>query len=453
MANVYWLIESVEQYEGVEDVKRRVEQAVRGKVKQKQLLSVNDKALLNKPTEDRTDHEKRYLYRIIGGLKCFKRYPNVASREGCIVAKLKSFVIDETLLGDGCGIPNYVYFILSGRVQMIESLQVIVTSRLGHKYYTLYDPWVPKEESEQDFEKKWFAAYPNLNAESQGVPKEQSGSGMLPERGTLSTATQTHSRSAAGSILKLRASSTPNSTVFSRQLSFVAQEDKTSEVAQKDSGELDKVESGLHVNVGVNTTDEFKRTSFDNSADDVKPGQRTLSRVRHSDVVLSRRFSAGGSSRQESATDSKLLLSPIDEGRPSVRYSIMPTNELIAAGHSKMKTYFMQVCMMNPGSTFGFGENMRDRRIVALTPVNCILMPKVWLLQRNTANIWTRIQYYLEKKIPNKQQLFNEFLNQRRWEEYRQQLVGDVVAGAKTVNYTTVHDVPYSVRMEEMYDI
>lgn len=37
-----------------------------------------DKALLNKPNNDRTDQEKKYIYRIIGGLKCFKRYPNVS---------------------------------------------------------------------------------------------------------------------------------------------------------------------------------------------------------------------------------------------------------------------------------------------------------------------------------------------------------------------------------------
>lgn len=38
---------------------------------------LQDKALLNKPADERTDREKQYLYRIIGGLKCFKRYPNV----------------------------------------------------------------------------------------------------------------------------------------------------------------------------------------------------------------------------------------------------------------------------------------------------------------------------------------------------------------------------------------
>lgn len=56
---------------------------------------------------------------------------------------------------------------------------------------------------------------------------------------------------------------------------------------------------------------------------------------------------------------------------------------------------------------------MRDRRIVALTPVDCMLLPKIWLLQRNTANIWTRIQHYLDKKVRCRFiQLFTQFVVQ-----------------------------------------
>ncbi|VVC98797.1 unnamed protein product [Leptidea sinapis] len=40
-------------------------------------LQKDDKALLNKKAEERTDQEKKYIFRIIGGLKCFKRYPNL----------------------------------------------------------------------------------------------------------------------------------------------------------------------------------------------------------------------------------------------------------------------------------------------------------------------------------------------------------------------------------------
>lgn len=55
---------------------------------------------------------------------------------------MKSYDTNETLLGDGVGIANFVYFILSGRCQMIESVQVIVTSRSGRNFYNLYDPYV-----------------------------------------------------------------------------------------------------------------------------------------------------------------------------------------------------------------------------------------------------------------------------------------------------------------------
>lgn len=41
-------------------------------------IMLQDKALLNKPAADRTDHEKKLIYRKIGGLKCFKMYPDVS---------------------------------------------------------------------------------------------------------------------------------------------------------------------------------------------------------------------------------------------------------------------------------------------------------------------------------------------------------------------------------------
>ncbi|CAH1635240.1 unnamed protein product [Spodoptera littoralis] len=529
LANCYWMIEAAEQYEGVEDVKRRVAQAVRGKAKKKQLLTINDKALLNKPNSERTDHEKKYIYRIIGGLKCFKRYPNhvkkklaavtyfkyyspnrvivrqhheahalyfivtgdvivsqlifdellqqhvqvdigimhpgdmfgevsllhniprtatcttgghcellalmkedfknvlqasvqkqwdevrramsaftyfdaldeVARREGCIVAKMKSYNINEIILGDGCGIPNFVYFILSGECQMIETLQVCATHRCGHTSYTLYDPYVPKEESEQDIDVKYFNAYKEKAAKemqqlSQELPEmSRSGSKRLESIMRFSDTKR------SGSILK-------KESVIPEEMLSSEDQVTSSEVAAR-SGSVDATSA-------MQSTSEME-------ADSGLPGE------------------------QRSSLKSEVLLQP-SENRDSVRFSVQhpvrPPN---------LRTYFMQVCRYHPGSTFGFGENMRDRRIIALTPVDCMLMPKMWLLQRNTANIWSRIEHFLDKKIPSKRQLFQEFVSARRWLEFRDQLVGDIVARSRTVNWTSVHDVPYSIRMEEMLDI
>ncbi|XP_047989267.1 uncharacterized protein LOC125228654 [Leguminivora glycinivorella] len=507
LANRYWLIEGVDEYKGVDDVKRRVTQVIRTKQLKKRLLDIQDKALLNKPAEERTHQEQQYLYRKLGDLKCFKRYPKnvrrklaaatyfryygpnrvivrqyheahamyfivngdvtlsqlfyddllqqyvsvdmdtmtagdmfgdvsllhntprtstvttnghcellallkedfkhvlqalvqkqwdevkramsaftyfdgldeMTRREGCITAKMKSYATNETLLGDGEGVANFVYFILSGRCQMIESLQVIVRTHLGRNHYTLHDPYVPQQEQELSLEKKWFG----------------------------------------------NKDPTPSTTK-----SVTITEDDTSTSQQ---------ETKLH---GV-----LKKRSQRRESDSKLGWSQTVTEVIDDD------------DDDEQAT-SNMVLKPPSEilQRTSVRLSDpipIPEVQIPEAKTAplNLRTYFMQVVIFNPGSTFGFGENMRDRRIVALTPVDCMLLPKVWLLQRNTANIWTRIQHYLEKKIPTKKQLFKEFVSSRRWQEYRDQVVSDVVARSNAVNFTTVHDVPYSIRMEEMLDI
>ncbi|XP_028039168.1 uncharacterized protein LOC114249711 [Bombyx mandarina] len=508
MANAHWLIEDSENYEGLENVKRRVQQAMRGKPKKKQLLSINDKALLNKPANERTEQEKKYIYRIIGGLKCFKRYPNhvkkklaavtyfkyygpcrtivrqhqdahalyfivsgevtvtqmvfdellqqyvsieigvmqsgdlfgevsllhgiprtatvttvghcellalmkedfknvlqasvqkqwdevkramsaftyfdgldeVARREGCIVAKMKSYEQNETLLGDGVGVANFVYFVLSGRCQMIESIQVVVTTRLGRDFYSLYDPYIPPDESEQDLDTKYFGAYNNRRESRDSV----------------------ESTSQRKSIERKRTESILKNSSLSKQ----------SKHSEGNKGES--------VQISVDAPEIIELSA--------------------------------STAAVPSTQENRILLDPTEQGRNSHRMSVIP-EAIVEPLPQNLRTYFMQVCIFNPGSSFGFGENMRDRRIVALTPVDCMLLPKIWLLQRNTANIWTRIQHYLDKKIPTKKDLFKQFVEDRRWQEFRDQMVDDVVSRSNTVNWTSVHDVPYSIRMEEMLDI
>lgn len=66
----------------------------------------------------------------------------VSRREGCIIAKMKKYAVDEVIFGDNTGIRNFVYFVLSGCCQMIETMKVLETTRLGRTSYTLYDPYV-----------------------------------------------------------------------------------------------------------------------------------------------------------------------------------------------------------------------------------------------------------------------------------------------------------------------
>lgn len=76
MANRYWL-EDVGDEELGEDVKKNVLLLLKKRKQQKSLLTIYEKSILNKPAGERTQEDKQHLFRVIGGLKCFRKYPPV----------------------------------------------------------------------------------------------------------------------------------------------------------------------------------------------------------------------------------------------------------------------------------------------------------------------------------------------------------------------------------------
>lgn len=98
-------------------------------------------------------------------------------------------------------------------------------------------------------------------------------------------------------------------------------------------------------------------------------------------------------------------------------------------------TVFMQVCILSRGACFGIGnvmqhrgkievilclldfsgEKMYNRRIVSISPTRCLLVPRYWLLEHNRANIWERVKLFMDSKYPTTEQLFEKFVNNRRW--------------------------------------
>jgi hypothetical protein len=81
--------------------------------------------------------------------------------------------------------------------------------------------------------------------------------------------------------------------------------------------------------------------------------------------------------------------------------------------------------------------------------VECLLCPYQWLVKNSKANIWQKIKHFLETYLPAKEQLFKEFLNHHRWLDYREKLVKDIMIKSNIQSNTTIHDVPYSIRIKE----
>lgn len=61
-------------------------------------------------------------------------------------------------------------------------------------------------------------------------------------------------------------------------------------------------------------------------------------------------------------------------------------------GSDEIVYRFIDVGSFSCGSVFGLGENMQHRTIVARNHVQCLLIPRHWIFQKqqNPANIWIR---------------------------------------------------------------
>lgn len=110
--------------------------------------------------------------------------------------------------------------------------------------------------------------------------------------------------------------------------------------------------------------------------------------------------------------------------------------------------HFVSVGQYGRGSVFGLGEQLQDRIIIAQTEVQCLLLPRYWLFQKeqNAGNIWSRTRMFLDANLPSREILFKEFLNNRRWKAYKKDLVEKTPK--KNVHKTTEANIPIICRIE-----
>lgn len=81
--------------------------------------------------------------------------------------------------------------------------------------------------------------------------------------------------------------------------------------------------------------------------------------------------------------------------------------------------------------------------------VKCLLIPKYWILSKNKANIWNRIERFMMSKIPNTEAVFNLFIEQEKWKSYKRKLITDIIAKKTQSNDTKWSDIPFSIRITD----
>ncbi|PNF14066.1 hypothetical protein B7P43_G03562 [Cryptotermes secundus] len=78
----------------------------------------------------------------------FGTWSDATVMECCALSKIERYELDQTILGDGKGKQNFVYFILKGQCQMIQHLELAVREINRHKYFRLHSEEVSMRPNE-----------------------------------------------------------------------------------------------------------------------------------------------------------------------------------------------------------------------------------------------------------------------------------------------------------------
>ncbi|XP_050093326.1 uncharacterized protein LOC126576198 [Anopheles aquasalis] len=116
---------------------------------------------------------------------------------------------------------------------------------------------------------------------------------------------------------------------------------------------------------------------------------------------------------------------------------------------------FIDVGTFSCGAVFGLGETLEHHSVVARTHVQCLAIPRDWLLakRQNVGNAWQRLRMRLDAAIPSREQLFEQFVRDQHWQRYRKQVVREFVerrsGRISGTNATELTDIPIICRVEE----
>ncbi|XP_034130776.1 uncharacterized protein LOC117585412, partial [Drosophila guanche] len=129
------------------------------------------------------------------------------------------------------------------------------------------------------------------------------------------------------------------------------------------------------------------------------------------------------------------------------------TTKSIKSAVNKNESHFIDVGKLTFGAIFGLGENMQHRVIMARTRVQCLLLPRFFLLEKNQnpGNIWQRRLFYLDCTIPSREYIFSHFLKGRDWNKFKHDVIKKTLYSS--VKYKSRYeDIPIICRIVEAND-
>ncbi|GLV35678.1 uncharacterized protein CBL_01171 [Carabus blaptoides fortunei] len=423
--NAPWLAGDVDDVD-LDNLKRNAPILSR-KVKMARGLTIQDKAVLRKQPEYRTDEEKNHLFNVIGGIKCFRCYARDIRYQLASVTYFEFYDKGRVLVRQGQE-AHAMYFLLAGEISIRRKV-----------YDEVSEEWTDKELGTMkngDFfgdisllhDVPRTATIVSIVACELLCLKKDDFDRILKDTVKKQWLEMQESMAKIPYFNDWDIATLRECCIYSK----IKHYEKDTVILGDDAKQPSSIMIYFVVKGRCSIIEHLFITEY------VQNGIKHYELYKHPKDEYNNKFA---NRRRIDDNDSDYVMSTARRKyvrKPSLKYGSLPPN---------VKIRFMQIATITEKGQFKEGKLFKNRRIIAQTPVTCLLIPSFWLEQHNKANIWERIYRHLEFRIPTTEKVFQSYVKNKKWLEYRTKMLHKVLSEKQYPNNTTILDVPYSLRI------
>nr|XP_036674147.1 uncharacterized protein LOC108018276 isoform X2 [Drosophila suzukii] len=369
--------------------------------------------------------------RALKALDYFDFLDNDQIVEACRFGKLKQFDPLDTIFCEDIGSMTNVHFVLSGECLILQCLNMKVSLKKGKKFLELM-PTSAGDVSEM-FRKgvrSTFSTQTKLN--SVAVSKVdldlvESSSSSFKENGPINIRNRTMRKMRLQDIAKSCGLIKSMHTTKPRYTWRRSTHHKSIISASSDAAN-DFIDEDMY--------EDF----WEMFEDDIESSSSTSEDF---DSIVNQVFRTAPAfdSFLGSASDEREVFSPsFSSFSSSSEESSAPTFE----------SHFIDVGTITFGGIFGLGEKMEHRVVMARSTVQCLIIPRFFLLEKkqNPGNIWERRLLYMECMIPSREALFAHYLKSCEWKKFKDDFIRETLKPSDN-DCTHVDDIPIICKIVE----
>ncbi|XP_054081948.1 uncharacterized protein LOC105220438 isoform X2 [Zeugodacus cucurbitae] len=359
-------------------------------------------------------------------LEYFKYLNDDQIISACKLGLIRQFDPLETIYYEDKGHVSYVHFVISGECMILQCLKMKVTTKPGGKSFELFD--ISANEDDNLFQDSV------LNISKDGIFRNKSSFFDV----NYEIMSEEDDKNKKGSRLFQKMDL--KSIEASCGLKGISEEEITSGKDSRFSKEY---------------LNESEDEEYCSQFTDYPNTQRISVENMHGYLLSS---GSNIDKQRISNIKNKENIPPSDEWRSREDYFNGPNSNIELGGisstkkecNTKIENHFIDVGSITFGGIFSLGEKLEHRVIMARTTVQCLMLPRYWLMERdqNPGNIWQRRRFYLDSTIPSREQLFKDFLTTRTWQKFKNSIISSNFT-RYLGNPTKVQDIPIICRIVE----